>query len=103
VLTTTMLRIVGVLDGAREISPTMIALVAGVPASTFNDALHDKRYMGSEREARLLAVARRCAAIINAIRPLAVPKGDWQTLKNFYESRSSADEIREAITALLEK
>ncbi len=102
-LTTTMLRVVRVLDDAPEMSATTLALVAGVPPTTLSDALRDKRYLGSEKEARVYTVAKRCADILDALRPLSIPKGDWQTLKTLYESASSPHEISEAITALFEK
>lgn len=99
-LTTTAVRILSVLDGAPDLSTTTLAMVCGIPPTTLGDALRDKRYLGAERELRVYLVAKRCAEILDALQPLSIPKGSWQTLKDLHDSGRSPKEIQTAITAL---
>ena len=101
--TSTMVRLLGVLDTATDLSSSVLARIAGVPPASLSEALRDCRYLGSEKEAHLLFVAQRCSEILDALRPLAVVKGNWQTLNALYESGKSAEEIRATIIGLFEK
>ena len=96
-----MCRILSTLRSVPELSATTLAMVYGMPPSTLTNAMRDRIQLSSETEAELHTLAIRAAQVLEALRPLAIPKGDWQTLKAICDSQLNEEDIRARVSALV--
>lgn len=101
-LTTTMGRVKGLLNRHKLLSASMLSTVVSVPQIRLSAALRGACYLGSEEEARVLTLATRCAALLEAILPLTIASGDGHTLKLLVENGRDVEEIRSIAMLLLE-
>jgi hypothetical protein len=99
-VSTTMARILGVLRTAPDLSATTLAMLYGMPPSTLTNAMRERIQLSSEREAELHTLAQRAADILEALRPLSIPKGDWQTLDALVKSEFTPEEISKRVSQL---
>ena len=93
----------GILYRCPALSATMLAMIADIPPANLTAALRGRIYLGMDAEAELWRLAQRAAAVLDALLPLRLSGGDWQTLKSLIENGRDAEEIRNAILGLLEQ
>jgi hypothetical protein len=89
-----------VLRDNPDMSATTLALLCQMPPSTLTNAMRERGQLTSQKEAELYTVAVRASAILEALRPLSVPKGDWVTLDRLVKSGFTPDEIGKQVSKL---
>ena len=79
------------------VSPTIFALLCGVPPSTLHALLQSRVRFDSEKELAMYKTSVKVCELVAALRPLTFAKVDWEPFKELLEGPRTAEEIRSLI------